>query len=480
MPPVAPVLALHHCGGRRYELSGLRTTSVRDQILRAQLLVTELLKDTTLDATLPLLVIGGGAAGVACAITAIKAGRPTLVLEREPDPFVTQLYALQRWIDPTEFDWPHTHWTDGHNGSVVQTPALSVTANTAPNLVSDWRYDLAQADRAHPGLYRFEQGDANHSTIETSSDHRGVVRVAKGQPTAGVAASYCAAISCVGFSGEKTKVASSAGATVVCPRFWGADSIDLTELGTSRPSSSSDEEGRLHALVSGNGDGAMQDVQRLATGSMGKKLWFRLGLDGWDTAPSLLKAILAEDAARRAHLWSAHDALPIKAYEKWHGEYEVFVDAIWGTWKGRLDEIATKVLRSNISLTWNIGISVPGYAYGLNRLLTSLVVRLVAHRGHRDERSDNAPAGVRHTDRAVVILNRKLTLLTPASTHTCSATCFDQPHYAHFQRDRVAPGPDDFDAGRFDYVVARHGIDHDPYFEGAPITEQIVPFNFPQ
>jgi hypothetical protein len=71
-------------------------------------------------------------------------------------------------------------------------------------------------------------------------------------------------------------------------------------------------------------------------------------------------------------------------------------------------------------------------------------------------------------------------LLTPAVAQICSATCFDQPHHARFQRDRVVPSPDDFNASPFDYVVARHGVDHKPYFGGAPITELIVPFDFPQ
>jgi heterodisulfide reductase subunit A-like polyferredoxin len=67
-------LSFHHVGGFRYELSGLRTGSVRDQILRAQLLVERLLARNDLSDD-PLLVIGGGAAGVTAALTASRLGR---------------------------------------------------------------------------------------------------------------------------------------------------------------------------------------------------------------------------------------------------------------------------------------------------------------------------------------------------------------------------------------------------------------------
>jgi hypothetical protein len=480
MPTAAPVLALHHCGGRCYELSGLRTTSVRDQILRAQMLVSELLKDPTLDPDLPLLVIGGGAAGGACAITAIKANRRAVLFEREADPFVTQLYADQRWIDPTEFDWPQPHWMRGVMRSKARTPALSITADYAPKLAAHWRYELDQADKANPGLLSFEQGDARTWKIQDSADGRGVIKVAAGADSDGPP-TFCAAISCIGFSGEKTEVAASNGATVSCPKFWGVDDIDLADLGTGRVGSTTDEEGRLHALVSGNGDGAMQDFQRLATKSMGKKLWDRLNLAGWERSPPMLQAMLAEDAARRAHLWCGRGVTPTKAYVRWQAAYDAVANAIWATWKmPDRDDLADRILRPNISVTWNVGSSVPGYAYGLNRLLTDLVARLIAHRGRRDDRSDGVPATRGHGDRAVIVLNRKLVLLTPADTHVCSKTCFDQPHLATLQRDVLVGGADDFEAGPFDFVVARHGIRHEPYFGGAAVTEQIVPFDFPE
>ncbi|QJW85264.1 FAD-dependent oxidoreductase [Ramlibacter terrae] len=110
-----PSIALHRVAGSqfRYELSGLRTGSIRDQILRAQQLVVALRKAGKISESSRLLVLGGGAAGVSAALTACKQGVHTVIVERRPTPFHTQLNATSRIADPVEFDWPQPHWRMG-------------------------------------------------------------------------------------------------------------------------------------------------------------------------------------------------------------------------------------------------------------------------------------------------------------------------------------------------------------------------------
>ena len=65
---------------------------------------------------------------------------------------------------------------------------------------------------------------------------------------------YCAAISCVGFSGEHTSVRSTGGVSLEGSAFWSTDALGMPHLGIKPPS------GRpIRVLVSGGGDGAQQD-----------------------------------------------------------------------------------------------------------------------------------------------------------------------------------------------------------------------------
>ncbi len=49
---------------------------------------------------------------------------------------------------------------------------------------------------------------------------------------------------------------------------------------------------------------------------------------------------------------------------------------------------------------------------------------------------------------------------------------------ASLQRSLDAPSPDDCVTGPFDLVIIRHGVDQRPYFSGAAVSEQIMPFSF--
>src|SRR3954452_15268767 len=102
---LSQVLALHRVSEHRFELSGLRTGSVRDQMLRAQLLVEALCdaKPPLINATQRLIVAGGGVAGAVAALTAAARGVRVDVIERSDNLFTTQLGVNTRWLDPTEF-----------------------------------------------------------------------------------------------------------------------------------------------------------------------------------------------------------------------------------------------------------------------------------------------------------------------------------------------------------------------------------------
>ena len=444
------------------------------------MLVEALLQDPgALNSSLPLLVFGGGAAGVACALTAVAMNRKVVFVEKEVEPFRTQEGVDTRWIDPVEFDWPQPHWRSGTlPGSA---PILPLKAMRAADLAASWKILYARVLRANPNLLMPIRSDAFDWSVQPAAFGNGLVAYNRKDAAPPVGLTHCAAISCIGFRGEKTTVGSTTGTRVQGPLFWGHDDLGAPDLGTGRSPTATSEGTRLQALVSGGGDGAMQDFVRLATGKMGRSLYDTMGLGGIERAPDMIEILSAEDAARRAHTWTPAPQ-PMQAFSRWHDAYEALAERIWKLWetKGLVDEIIARTLRPEVSVTWVVGGKVPGYAYGLNRILAALVAWLVARRGSRPLAGSSKKLGEPEPEcRPVIITDLKLKSLAAADRHFCDGTCHAKPHYARLQRDLNAAGVDDYETGVFDIVVIRHGVDQRPYLGSAAVSEQIMPFGFP-
>jgi hypothetical protein len=58
------ILSFHRISDYRFELSGLRTGSIRDQMIRGQLVAQSLHSSNVIDSTKSLLIAGAGVAGV--------------------------------------------------------------------------------------------------------------------------------------------------------------------------------------------------------------------------------------------------------------------------------------------------------------------------------------------------------------------------------------------------------------------------------
>ncbi len=474
--PLPPVLALHQSGAFKYELSGLRTGSIRDQVLRGQLLVEALYRLPGFRKTLPLLVVGGGAAGAACALTALKAGGRVTLLEAKGDLFTTQRPVRTRWIDPVEFDWPQPHWTSEILGSPSKGPVLPIKAAWASDLADAWKGPLTIAANTYGAAFDLRRGENGRAwQIESRAD--GVEAVPSGAALGNVA-THCAAISCIGFSGEDTAILSSSGTEILGAKFWAPDDFDQPSLGTGRLGADTDESTRLHALVSGGGDGAMQDFQRIATGLMGRSLYDRLPLAGSELSSVVVQALLAEDAARRAHMWSEPGAILSNAYASWHRAYELLADSIWLAWQPHLAGLCRDVLRPGVTATWIVGGPGATYSYGLNRLLSLLVAKLLAHRSGRTDRGGATPSPGTPVNCPTILYDHRLSTVTSIG-HTCSTDCYGKRHTVRLRRHPADAAGTHVDIGPFDLIVARYGVDHTPLFGDAAFTEQVVPFDFP-
>ena len=114
MPP-DPFLRAHIIRPFIFDIGGrLSPISIRDQMLRGQLIVDRALEAGYIDGYgRDLLVVGAGAAGATAAIHAAGKGVSTWLIEQETGPFYRQANCSSRWVDPTQYDWPQEHWSEG-------------------------------------------------------------------------------------------------------------------------------------------------------------------------------------------------------------------------------------------------------------------------------------------------------------------------------------------------------------------------------
>jgi hypothetical protein len=377
-----PVLAMHRHADRRYELTSLRTGSLRDQMLRATTLVERLLNQKLIGPQhpghLPLLVVGAGAAGVCAALRASRLGVDTCLVESRRQPLMVQKGVNTRRIDPVEFDWPHPHWQAAQFPAQPQLPLgrhlpLAFPTELASVLALRWRRTFQLWRRHHAG-----RGAAGQLVFWANTPLLPADIVSKPQaetwthhlPQGWLPTDFGAVLACTGFGPEDVWAAPAFHGAP----FWSADT--LTRL-----------PGTAKVLVSGGGDGAMQDFLRAATNSFGRPLFHAMGVD--QLTLNLEGVRHAEDVCRRLHAWSDPTLPPDAAMLAWwQQQYETLVEGIWRHW---LKPAHTAQLRqamavlSGRQVLWVMKFASPGHSYGLNRLLALLVVRLL-------ERQHGAPA----------------------------------------------------------------------------------------
>lgn len=471
--PVDPILAYHAIGFHRYELSCLRTRNVRDQILRAELLVERLVARGVIGPGRELLVLGGGAGGLSSALAACTRGVDVVVIEIEPGPVSKQYGVRTRRLHPCEFDWPQPHWRD----TTMALPgsfALEYSADTAHGVALAWRQtleDVITGATPTAGKLTIYRGDAKALRIRKLRTAGFVGAVpwtgyAHGRPFGSV-------ISCIGFSGERTAIQSTTKGALHGPLFWSTDELDEPGLGVVRSGM-----GPVRALVSGGGDGAQQDFLRILTGKFGIELSDALGLPTLaKKLPLMADALLAEDAALRALALAVPGAILPQSYQRWHHAYEQMAASIWRSWRRRGDVPSLLgLLKPDVEATWLVGDDVPGYCYGLNRLLASLVARLHAHARGRPYMASarSASAGV---PLPVIITGSRANSVTPLdpASHTCGTACYGHEH----EIEVSLSGGVIQSLGQFDVIVPRHGIIQTPLIGWPPVHEQRVAFDRP-
>lgn len=478
-------LAFHRVSKHVYDLTGLRTGSVRDQLLRSSLVTHCLADEALITRSRKLLVFGAGAAGLNAAITAADRGISADVIEVNQDPFASFRLASKRRVDPVEYDWPQAHYNAGIFPSAGSGIPLVQQSGTGADLARVWAKFWQTWNNNFNGVAH--RGTVTLLTSINAQQFKGGIQEAAGNSHVNVTGPwphgtstqmFGAVLSCVGFGPERTfdEHLPARWGGYSGPSFWLDDDQIVQGSATAL--------GVKEVVISGGGDGGMQDFQRVMTGEFGKELLHKLNAEagalGIDLAPdAMIRAFLAaEDAGRRAYAWQ-RTSQPISAdMAKWHDAFANQVRQLFAQLKSTsmadLRQIASSVLRPELlsmqlSVTWVYKDETPGYAYALNRYL-SLVIQELA--------SNADPYGA--VPKVQVLANHEIVKIRPTHyTHKCVSPqgCFGVEHDVTIEATRTGAKKTINDV---DLIVVRHGALPDPLLAGAAVREQMTPFDFPQ
>ena len=492
-----PFLQGHLARTRIFDLGRRTPVSIRDQLLRADYLVERLVTSRYLHSKAHVLVIGAGVAGVSTAIYAARQGATVVLIVARPHPITLQSGCRTRWVDPSQYDWPAEHanaarWPPAR--SRVAAP-LGFSANFADQLAIHWANVLVAAQLTHGARLKIMYG-ATVGVLWLVTLPSGITRVsAEVTDTYGVVTStrFNAVIFARGFSGERTTVPLSAPATApaaplsLAPaplppeftgqKFWEDDTFETANFGL--PASQQGD-----VLVSGAGDGALQDYIRLTTGRKSAIEILNTVLPRAGSTAALRlrvqsRAVDIENQMQRAMLWNGGEEQDHRPLMQGHAAYRTLLAQIARSrpkeWTQLLDEVAVFTSGRGAERVYLFhGCDHFSVAYGLNHLVTLLIDAQVT-RDFGSSRIGNRarietvsptpnPAGIAHH----------------CPTMTPPVRCWGHPHVVEVSWGGTCgmPGSPMLRPHAFDGVVIRHGV----RFVGRrlPPIRQVLPLHVPE
>jgi len=410
-----------------------------------------------------LLVCGAGAAGVSAALYAQSRGVDTVLVERSPAPFLRQRQCRSRWIDPVQYDWSANHWTMSvfpHAGPAMPLPWPADRSN---RLALRWQLPLRVA-LASPSL-TFRPSDHAVGAPVPSTNAAGEVLGIEVTFQSGIREIFGMVLWSVGFGDERR----FAPPNYTGFAFWETDPFERPNWGIASPPAG------FQALVSGGGDGALQDVIRLATRKKSAiDVWQDIEAGGWSMphdARHLLFA--AEDQAQRALLWcEASSADEHITLQRLYDTYVQIVHDLTTLHPARalLIEQVVKILAANqYPLLCVHSCTHFARCDGLNQFLVLLLAKVASIRGLAAGPTLRPQHGV-----ADVV------------GHACAGnpwTCHGANHIVNLQHRPSCCGPPGGAAGQVNahVLVIRHGIAPHPAFSKTPMAfaRQVMPYHLP-
>ena len=451
-----PVLFLHRLRGtsRVFDTSSVQSPgSIRDQILRACWLVDRALDAKYINKHSALLVLGAGVAGVSAAMRAAAKGVPTILVDQARQPFSRQATCQTRWVDPSIYEWPHGHhtalaWGTGSMPLPYRADLVHLVVsgqwvplfNAAPGyLTTYWGHVMKKRPKQIPGAVIAEI--ENTKTGKVKPVRAAMALIASGAPEENT--------ECLSFRGF---------------RFWDSDPYGQPSV-LSPPA-------QPKVLISGGGDGALQDLLRIVLDPITVPTPRHL-LPLLSLVPDslLLELQTEEDQAQRTLFWNggaraiAHDH-PV--HIRLHGAYRMAARRV--ITDPRFATTLEGLLRPSVpDITFLHSCEHLSRCYPLNHFMGALLIELLTARG-----------SLRH------IRGHRVESVSPSpgAVHACG-----HPSLCHGMDHEIGVAPQVCGAARgsvrnlgtYNVVILRHGPVRAPGRQPAvlPIRRQLVPYGLP-
>lgn len=462
-----PFLDAHAVTRFHYDLGGqLSPISIRDQMVRGQILIDRALEQGLIDQNnRNLLVVGAGAAGATAALHAARQGVQTTLIDSNTIPFSRQSGCLTRWIDPTQYDWPVDHWSAGHYPWVAPgplRPPLPWRAGRANVIAAAWAQKLNALSLRYPHLTIY-YGTEWNPIASLRYGTRVSLRSLKGSPLVPkTPLTFKMVLSSTGFGNENCTVKNYKGF-----RFWDTDLFEQPNVGVQ--STSAD------VLISGGGDGSLQDFLRIMTTKTSAGDIYRQitapGTAAVDWAALETRLLCAEDQAQRAFIWGVQPHHDHAIFDRLHLVYEREIFRLQSS--PRWSSIAARInalLRNPIpNVTFVYRCSHFSRSYALNKFLVFLLA---------DHLKARYPVPVKLVPGAQVID-------VVGTLHTCAhdpKLCHGQDHRVTFEAATCMGSGSHQWWDLFNVVIIRHGVQlPQPVYRKKPMSRprQLLPYHLP-
>lgn len=451
-------LDAHKLGPRLYSVGGrLNPVSIRDQMIRGELFVRRAAESGLLqrDGKDRLLIVGAGAAGVAAALEAAALDVPTLLIDKGNQGFAPQSKCPTRWIDPTVYDFPVDHWkVKQYPLSPKSLHQLAWGPGVAQVLAFNWwtQFRAAALNWPHLEFRNFTtltkppalEPNGNYLEVEL---HRDIPLLNNPQTTT---EPFTLVLVATGVAREKTYLRAPGGKPHDAwgYAFWQADEFAKTSLGLPAGVAP-------RVLISGSGDGALQDFLRVTTTcATAEEIYDRINAVQPITSGQLARIHSAKARALRTWHWGLGPRHDHDVLRDLHRKHERVADEVLQAGGAQLKAELDSLLRNPLPQVRMIyECDHFSHAYCINRFVALMIGKFLEQRFGPD---------------TVLLAGRRLIDIRSADPNlhrcNCDATlCHGNLHVAEWHRlpDCRYP-PDTTQGGHIDanVLILRHGIDN--------------------
>ena len=318
-----------------YDISGIyRPIALRDQIIRSSIVVERAIEKGIIDKDRPLLIIGGGFAGMTAAFHAESHNIPTYLVELKKP--LEKFTTLTRYVCPTLYDFPLSHWQRKEfpleTDSSIQ---IKIKAGGIDEITEYFQERIYEPLKKSKIFFLLESAEISKIALDNSGEEvyarvtveivDAVDKITKKEFTPKMPENFGMVISCIGFAKERTWVKEDDYKNgYVGMQFWQMD-FELFNSG-------------IKSLICGSGDGALQDFLLIVTGeNSAHEIYEKLDLS--NAIKSWIESNLseAENCAHRSVLWTggnSSDKARMRehiVYNELHQKYQATIEKLLGT-----------------------------------------------------------------------------------------------------------------------------------------------------